>query len=256
MVQISKKLIKLIGKTNAQYGLIKENDKILVGLSGGKDSLTLVHSLKEIQKRAPFDFEFEAVTVSYGMGENFDALIEHCKQNGIKHSIYNTEIFDIAKDKIRTNSSFCSFFSRMRRGSLYTVAQERGFNKLALGHHFDDAIESFFMNMFYNGAMRSMAPIYRADNGLIVVRPLILARERQLRAAAIENDMPTIGDEACPAMRFDVKMPYARAKTKEFVQKLEEENPNIINTIKASFTHIHDSTFLDPKRWGEFSIEK
>jgi tRNA(Ile)-lysidine synthase TilS/MesJ len=256
MVELSKKLIKQVGKTNAEYGLIKEGDRVLVGLSGGKDSLTLVHSLKQIQRRAPFDFEFEAVTVSYGMGENFDQLIAHCKEHDIKHSIYETEIFDIAKDKIRTNSSFCSFFSRMRRGSLYTVAQEKGFNKLALGHHLDDAVESFFMNMFYNGALRSMPPIYRADNGVVVIRPLILCRERQLRAAAEENGMPTIGDEACPAMRFDVKMPHARAKTKEFVQKLEEDNKDIMNILKASFSHIHDDTLLDPKRWGEFAPEE
>lgn len=253
MVKVSKKLVKLVGKTNAEYGLIKEGDRVLVGLSGGKDSLTLVHTLKEIQRIAPFKFEFEAVTVSYGMGENFDKLIAHCKENDIPHSIYDTEIFDIAKDKIRVNSSFCSFFSRMRRGSLYTVAKEKGFNKLALAHHLDDAIESFFMNMFYNGTMRSMPPIYRAENGVVVIRPLIFARERQLSACAMDNNMPTIGDEACPAMRFDVKMPYARAKTKEFVQKLEEEHKDIVNIIKTSFSKIQDDTFFDKKRLGEFA---
>jgi tRNA(Ile)-lysidine synthase TilS/MesJ len=248
LVEVSKKLIKLVGKTNAKYGLIKEGDKVLVGLSGGKDSFTLLHCLKEIKRRAPFNFEFEAVTVSYGMGENFDQIINHCKENDIKHSVYDTQIYEISKDKIRENSSFCSFFSRMRRGSLYTYALDNGFNKLALGHHLDDAVESFFMNMFYNGSMRSMPPKYKADNGLVVIRPLILARERQLRDCAINNNIPTIGDEACPAMRFDIKMPYNRAKTKEFLANLEAENKDIFHIIKSSFENIQDDTFLDANR--------
>ena len=248
MIEISKKLIKLVGKTNAKYNLIKEGDKILIGLSGGKDSFTLLHCLKEIKRRAPFNFEYEAVTVSYGMGENFDNIIKHCKDNNIKHTIYDTQIYEISKDKIREKSSFCSFFSRMRRGSLYTYALDNGFNKLALGHHLDDAVESFFMNMFYNGTMRSMPPKYKAKNGLIVIRPLILARERQLRDFATNNNIPTIGDEACPAMRFDIKMPYNRAKTKEFLANLEAENKDIFNIIKSSFENIQDDTFLDINR--------
>jgi tRNA(Ile)-lysidine synthase TilS/MesJ len=248
LVEVSKKLIKLVGKTNAKYSLIQEGDRVLVGLSGGKDSFTLLHCLKEIKRRAPFDFHFEAVTVSYGMGENFDQIIKHCEDNGIKHSVYDTNIYEISKDKIRENSSFCSFFSRMRRGSLYTYALDNGFNKLALGHHLDDAVESFFMNMFYNGTLRSMPPKYRAENGLVVVRPLILARERQLRDCALNNNIPTIGDEACPAMRFDIKMPYNRAKTKEFLANLEEENKDIFHIIKSSFENIQDDTFLDVDR--------
>ena len=208
-----------LGKTNAEFNLIEEGDKILVGLSGGKDSLTLIHALKEQQRRAPFNFEFIAVTVSYGMGENFDKLIAHCKEHNIDHEIYETNTYNVAKEKIRKNSSFCSFFSRMRRGSLYSAAEKYGCNKVALGHHMDDAAESFFMNFIYNGQMRSLAPKYKAGNGLIVIRPLIQMRERQLAAAALENNMPTIGDEACPAMRFDVKMPHARASTKEIDRK-------------------------------------
>jgi tRNA(Ile)-lysidine synthase TilS/MesJ len=107
----------------------------------------------------------------------------------------------------------------MRRGYLYTTAQEQGYNKVALGHHLDDAMESFFMNFFYNGTMRSMPPKYTAENGLEVIRPLIFCRERQLRAFADTNEINVIGDEACPGLRFDVKMPHARAATKELLAK-------------------------------------
>lgn len=202
-----------------------------------------------MKDHAPFLFEFEAVTISYGMGEDYSFLSEHCKKYGISHSIYQTEIFEIAKEKIRKNSSFCSFFSRMRRGSLYTFALNNGFNKLALGHHLDDAIESFFMNLFYNGSMRSMPPIYRAYNGIFVIRPLIFARERQLKDFAISNNFKTIGDEACPAMRFDIKMPYNRDRFKEIISNLEKEHKTMIASIKRAFENIHDDFFFDKSRF-------
>lgn len=250
MIKLSKKIMRTMGRTNAAFGLIEEGDKILVGLSGGKDSLSMVHALKEQQRRAPFDFEFIAVTVSYGMGEDLRVLSEHCAEHGIPHKIYETNIYDIAEDKIRHNSSFCSFFSRMRRGSLYTAALEYGCNKVALGHHLDDAAESFFMNLIYNGHLRALAPKYKAENGLIVIRPLIQIRERQLAACALENEMPTIGDEACPSMRFDIKMPHARASMKAMLHEMEEKYPDLFVSINSAFGHISDDAFFDPVRFN------
>ena len=252
MVEISKKITKLIGQTNANYDLIKEGDKVLIGFSGGKDSLTLIHSLKRMQQKAPFKFEFKAVTITYGMdGENVDFLADHCKEHDIDHEIVNTKIFDISVEKVRKNSSLCSLISRMRRGYLYTYALENGFNKLALGHHLDDSMESFFMNFFYNGAMRAMPPIYKAENGLMVIRPLIMCRERQLRAFAQNNEIDVIGDEGCPGMRLTekdreyMKMPHARASTKKLLAKLEEENPKVFVSMKAAFKNFHTNTFFN-----------
>ncbi len=245
MLELSKKISSLVGRTNAEYELIKEGDKVLVGFSGGKDSLTLLHTLNRMKKVAQYDFDFKAVTVTYGMGEQVQFLADHCKEHGIDHEIIDTKIFELAGEKIRKNSSFCSFFSRMRRGYLYTAALEQGFNKVALGHHLDDAMESFFMNFFYNGTMRSMPPIYKAENGLEVIRPLIFCRERQLRAFADKNEINVIGDEACPGMRFDVKMPHARATTKELLAKLEEDNPQIFVSMKAAFKNFQPSTFFN-----------
>ena len=233
-----------LGKTNAEFKLIEEGDKILVGLSGGKDSLTMIHAMKEQQRRAPFKFDFVAVTVGYGMGENFDKLASHCREHGIEHIIKDTQTYDLAKEKIRKNSSFCSFFSRMRRGYLYSVAKELGCNKVALGHHMDDAAESFFMNFIYNGQMRSLAPKYTAQNGLVVIRPLIQMRERQLRAFVEDNGIEAIGDEACPAMRFDVKMPYARAQMKEMLAKMEKEHPQLFTSLNAAFKNISVDSFF------------
>lgn len=241
--------MRQMGRTNATFNLIEEGDRILIGLSGGKDSLTMVHALKEQQRRAPFKFEILAVTVTYGMGEDLSALIAHCQEHEIPHEVYDTNTYEIAGEKIRQNSSFCSFFSRMRRGALYSAAIKFGCNKVALGHHLDDAAESFFMNFIYNGHMRALAPKYKAGNGLIVIRPLIQLRERQLAACALENEMPTIGDEACPSMRFDVKMPHARAAMKTMLHEMEEKYPDLFVSINSAFGHISDDTFFDPERF-------
>jgi len=239
-----------LGKTNAEFELIEEGDKILVGLSGGKDSLTMIHAMAEQKRRAPFNFEFIAVTVGYGMGENFDGLASHCEKHGIKHLVHDTQTYELAKEKIRKNSSFCSFFSRMRRGYLYSVAIEHGCNKVALGHHMDDAAESFFMNFIYNGQMRSLAPKYKAENGLIVIRPLIQMRERQLLAFVEENEIEAIGDEACPAMRFDVKMPHARAKMKVMLSKMEKDFPQLFTSLNAAFKNISVNSFFDKEKFS------
>ena len=246
----SKKIMSKLGKTNAEFDLIEEGDKILVGLSGGKDSLTMIHAMKEQQRRAHLKFEFLAVTVGYGMGENFDHLSAHCKEYDIPHIIHDTKIYELAEEKIRKNSSFCSFFSRMRRGTLYGIAEQNGCNKLALGHHMDDAAESFFMNFIYNGQMRSLAPKYREENGLIIIRPLIQMRERQLSAFVVDNNIAAIGDEACPAMRFDIKMPHARANMKEMLSKMEKECPSLFTSMNAAFKNISVDSFFDKEKFN------
>ena len=244
MIEISKKLLRIVGQTNAKYKMFEENDRILLGLSGGKDSLNLAHILKHFQSVSPQNWDFKAVTLGYGMGENFDYLKTHCKEHDIDYEVIDSEIFELSKDKIRRNSSFCSFFSRMRRGYLYSYALKNGYNKLAIAHHLDDAVESFFMNFTYNGALRTLAPKYRAQNGIVVIRPLIFAREKQLRDSAMRNSLQTIGDEACPAMRFDVKMPHARFETKQLLANLESENPKLFISLKAAFENLHSDTFL------------
>jgi len=243
-LKLSKKIMSKLGKTNAEFQLIEEGDKILVGLSGGKDSLTLIHAMKEQQRRAPFAFEFVAVTISYGMGEDYSALSAHCKEHGIAHIIKDTAVFELAKEKIRKNSSSCSFFSRMRRGYLYSAAKELGCNKVALGHHMDDAAESFFMNFIYNGQMRSLAPKYTAGNGLVVIRPLIQMRERQLSAFVMDNGIHAIGDELCPSMHFEEKMPHARASTKVMLAKMEKDFPSLFTSLNAAFKNISVDSFF------------
>lgn len=167
-IEISKKILKITGSTNAQLDLIKEGDKVLLGLSGGKDSILLATLLARLKKYAPFKFEFKAVTIDYGRGGEYEYIFEYCERLGIPYELYRTDIYKILEENKREGSVVCSFCSRMRRGALYTKALEGGFNKLALAHHLDDAAESFMMNLTYNGALRSMPPLYKAGNGLFV----------------------------------------------------------------------------------------
>jgi tRNA 2-thiocytidine biosynthesis protein TtcA len=247
-LNFSKKVQKLFGQTNAEYELIDEGDKVLVALSGGKDSLMMLHLIARLKRIAPFDFEFKAVTLSYGMGEQLEYLTTHCQEHGIEHEVIDSNIFEIAQTHIRENSSFCSFFSRMRRGALYNYALERGYNKLSLGHHMDDAAESFFMNLFNNGSLRTLAPRYTANNGLVVIRPLIRMREAMMANFITENGLKAIGDEACPAMNFKVKMPHAREETKQFLKNLEKEKVGLFAQLESAFKHVHDDTFFDKTR--------
>jgi tRNA(Ile)-lysidine synthase TilS/MesJ len=244
-MKLSKPLSKLVSKANHKFNLIQENDKIIVGFSGGKDSLALIHILKHMQKYAPFNFTFKAITISYGMGEDLDFLSKYCDKYNIDHEIVQTNIYKLAKEKIRKNSSYCSFFSRLRRGHLYQKTKEYNYNKLALGHHFDDAVESFFMGFSYNGVLRTMSPKYKCDDSNIeVIRPLIFVRERMLIDNAVRNNAQTITDELCPAMRFDIKTPHAREATKELLNKMEIDNPRLFTSLMSSFENIQTNTFF------------
>ncbi|CZE50245.1 tRNA 2-thiocytidine biosynthesis TtcA family protein [Campylobacter geochelonis] len=246
MIELSKKLLRVVGQTNAKYSMFEAGDKILLGLSGGKDSMVLAHLLKHFSRVSPLDWEFQTATLSYGIGEDFSAVSAHLKEHEIPHHVINSRIFEYGKEKIRENTTFCSFCSRMRRGYLYSYAIENGFNKIAIAHHFDDAAESFFMNLTYNGALRTLAPKYTAENGLVLIRPLILARERQLRDCAIKNELPIMNEEdSCPAKQYGNKEPRARAETKELLAKFEKENPKFFISLKSAFENIHTDTFFN-----------
>ncbi|MSN96649.1 tRNA 2-thiocytidine biosynthesis protein TtcA [Campylobacter sp. FMV-PI01] len=244
-MEISKKLIRLVGQTNAKYQMFEEGDKILLALSGGKDSLILSHILNHFQKVSPLNWKFKAVTVDYGIGQDFSYLLNHTKNHDIDYEVIRTNSFDIMQEKSKKNATICSFCARMRRGNLYSYALKNGFNKVALGHHLDDAVESFFMNFTYNGALRTLAPKYVAKNSLTLIRPLIFVRERQLKDCAIKNNLEVLTDECCPAYKLDNKMPHARANTKVFLQNMEKSNPKLFVSLKAAFENIHLDTFFN-----------
>jgi tRNA 2-thiocytidine biosynthesis protein TtcA len=242
----SKKVTKFVGRVQGEFRLINPNDRVLVAFSGGKDSFVLLHVLKRMQLIAPFDFDLAAVSVDSGTGIDYSPLKEWCEKFNIEYIWYKTPIFEILEEKKRPGSSPCSFCARMRRGALYTKAKELGFNKLALGHHFDDAVETFFMGLFYNGIMRSMPPKYTAYTGLEVIRPMIKVREKWIEYMAGKNNFPIIsGEESCLAYKAsDGNKPYAREKIKNWLKNLEEENPKLFQRLDSAFSNIDCDTFF------------
>ena len=245
---ISKKILNIFGRTNAQYGLIKEGDRVLLGLSGGKDSMLLATILARLHSHAPFKFEFKAVTIDYGRGGEYEYIFEYCKKNHIPYELYRTKIYEALEEKKRPNSSYCSFCSRMRRGALYSKALEGGYNKIALAHHLDDAAESFVMNLSYNGALRSMPPIYKAQNDLFVIRPLIFVRERQIIDFITSNNIYIAPDCNCPInWQVDDKKPYARENAKKLLRDLEESNSEFFISLKKAMSNIHIQSFCDER---------
>ena len=247
-IEISKKILRIAGSTNAEFGLIKEGDKILLGLSGGKDSILLATLLARLKKYAPFDFDFKALTVDYGRGGEYEYIFEYCEKLGIPYELYRTDIYKILEENRREVTVYCSFCSRMRRGALYSKALEGGFNKISLAHHLDDAAESFMMNLTYNGALRSMPPIYKAENGLYVIRPLIFVRERQIIDFIAKNNIYIAPDCNCPIMwQSDDKRPFAREKTKQMLKEMEMNNPDFFTSLKVALGNVHLNSLFDKR---------
>lgn len=230
-----KKLMRVVGEAIRDWGLINEGDRILLGLSGGKDSLSLLHVLLDLQKRAPIRFEIACATVD-PMTPSFDPspLIPYIQALGIKYFYLKDQIIDYA-DKIQP-SSLCSYCARMKRGALYTCASQEGYNVLALAQHLDDLAESFIMGAFHNGQLRTMRSKYVADRGVTVIRPLVYAREHMTKSFASEAKLPVI-NENCPAC---FEEPKERARVKKLLIREEKLFPQIFNSLRHSMTPLMD----------------
>ena len=223
-----KSLIRQVGRAIGDYGLIRDGDRVLLGLSGGKDSLSLLHLLLHFQRRAPIRFEVGAVTVD-PQSESFDPspLIPYMEALGVPYFYRREPILELATEHM-DNDSYCAFCARMKRGVMYNTAREHGYNVLALAQHLDDLAESFLMSAFHGGQLKTMKAHYVTQSGdLRVIRPLIYVRERQTADFAREAALPVV-DESCPAC-FD--MPTQRQHMKELLAGEERENPRLFKSL-------------------------
>lgn len=227
-VKPPKSLLRQVGKAIGDYQLIREGDRILLGLSGGKDSLSLLHLLHHFQRHAPIRFEFAAVTID-PQSASFDpsALIPYLRELGITYHYVREPIVQLAETHM-DNDSYCAFCSRMKRGLMYRTAREKGYNVLALAQHLDDLAESFLMSAFHGGQLKTMKAHYRIDAGdLRVIRPLVLVRERQTADFAKAANLPVIV-ENCP-MCF--AMPTQRQHMKELLAGEEQQNSLLFKSL-------------------------
>ena len=227
-VKPPRSLVSAAGRAIGDFSMIRAGDRILLGLSGGKDSLSLLHVLIALQKKAPVRFELAAITVD-PQSPDFDPspLKGYMAELGVPY-FYESQAIVAQAEKAMVGDSFCAFCSRMRRGILYRVARENGYNVLALAQHLDDVAETFLMSTFFGGKLRTMQAHYLNDKGDIrVIRPFTYARERQTAAFAQDAELPVI-PENCPAC---FGMPTERMHMKTLLAGLEKDNPKVFSSI-------------------------
>lgn len=219
-----KSIMKLVGRAMAQYKMIRDGDRILLGLSGGKDSMSLLVILKHLQRHAPIKFELAACTVDPEIpGFDPSPLKAWCAKMDVPYFYESENLMELAEQRMKGNS-FCSFCSRQKRGILYTTCRREGYNVLALAQHLDDLAESFLMSAFNAGQLRTMKAHYLNDDGDVrIIRPLVRVRENQTRDFAKAAELPVIPDN-CPAC---FEMPKARAETKALLLEQEKKNKHL-----------------------------
>lgn len=238
-IKPAKSLLRPMGRAIADYDMIQSGDRVLVAVSGGKDSLSLLHLLNHIRRHAPIHFEVGAVTVDPQV-EGFDP--SHLKPAmadwQIPYFYESQPILQRAQERIH-NDSYCAFCSRMKRGIMYATARREGYNVLALGQHLDDLAESFLLSAFHGGQLRTMKACYQIDQGdLRVIRPLVYVRERQTRDFARERMLPIVPD-SCPAC---FGMPTQRIEMKNLLKEQERQNKNLFQNLLHTMRPL-----LDPK---------
>jgi len=225
---LPKSLLRPIGRAISDYEMIREGDRVLVGLSGGKDSLSLLHALLHLQRHAPIRFEVAALTVD-PMVEGYEpaTLKPYLAELGVAYFFEAQPIMEMAKAHMG-KPSYCAFCSRIKRGIMYRVLRDEGYNVLALGQHLDDLAESFLLSAFHGGQLRTMKANYQNDAGDVrVIRPLVYVREHQTADYAKAAGLPVIAD-SCPAC---FQMPTQRQHMKELLATEEVSNKQLFSSL-------------------------
>ncbi|MDD4975981.1 MAG: tRNA 2-thiocytidine(32) synthetase TtcA [Bacteriovorax sp.] len=245
------KVRKQITRALSEYHMIAPDDHIMVGVSGGKDSTVLTLLLKEIQKKAPMNFSFEAVMLDQKQpGFDVQAFKAFMAEQQIKLTILEEDTYSIVKEKTAVGGTYCSLCSRLRRGILYNYAHQNNFTKIALGHHRDDMIQTFMLNIFYSGKLGSMPPkLYSKDHRNIVIRPLAFVAENDIIELANLWQFPIIPCNLCGSQEG-----LKRVKMKTILDELEKEIPDIRRSMANALGNIELSHLLD-KNLFDFTSE-
>jgi len=241
-MNLEKRPLRDAGRAVAEYRMIEPGDRILVGISGGKDSFTLLHLLQQLQRSAPVAFSLVACNLDQGH-PGFPArdLEAYLRGTGAEVLMLREDTYSIVKRLVPEGKTACSVCSRLRRGILYSAAKERGCTKIALGHHRDDLIESLLMSMLFTGKMRSMPPRLRSDDGRnVVIRPLCFAAESDIAAFAAEKKFPLIPCDLCGSQEN-----LQRKRVKALLGDLEREHPGVRASLLAAMGNVMPEHLLD-----------
>jgi tRNA 2-thiocytidine biosynthesis protein TtcA len=243
MSRLEHRLLTNVARASADFGLLEPDDRVLVAVSGGKDSHALLYLLRELARRTPFRFSLFALNVDQGHpGFPKRVLPEYFEREGYEFRVIEEDTYSVVKEKVPAGKTTCSLCSRLRRGILYTAASEMGATKIALGHHRDDVIETLLLNLFYSGQMKAMPPRLRSDDGRnIVIRPLVYAAEADLSAFAEEKSFPIIPCDLCGSQEH-----LKRKRIKELIASLEADNPDVRRSLFAALANVRPTHLLDP----------
>ena len=243
--ELEARLAKKTTKAIVDYQMIEDGDRVMVGLSGGKDSWALLQMLDVLRQRAPIRFSLVAVNVDSGYKEyKHDLIASTCEARGWEYRIEHTDIGELIDDILDADETPCSLCARLRRGVLYRIASEVGATKIALGHHADDFIETLLLNLFFAGALKAMPAKLVSDDGAhVVIRPLVYVGEDEARAYAKECELPIIGC-CCPACG---DLGLQRQRTKRLLMELEREHPGVKQSMLKALSNVAPRHLLDTR---------
>ncbi len=242
--KLAKRLRHQVGQAIADYGMIEDGDRVMVCLSGGKDSYTMLDVLLQLQKKAPVRFSLTAVNLDQkqpGFPEH--VLPDYLRARGVDFHILEQDTYSVVKRVIPEGKTMCSLCSRLRRGALYSYAEENGYTKLALGHHRDDLVATFFLNLFFHAKLASMPPKLRSDDGKhVVIRPLAYVAENDIAAYAQAREFPIIPCTLCGSQEN-----LQRKQVRRMLEAWERETPGRIDQIARALSDVRPSQLADPK---------
>ncbi len=248
---LEKKLARAMGRAIGDFNMIAEGDRILVAVSGGKDSYTMLHLLRELAAKAPVRFELEVVNIDQGHpGYPADVLRDYMAREGYRFTMIEEDTYSIVTEKIPENKTYCSLCSRLRRGILYRVAGELRCNKIALGHHRDDVIQTFFLNLMFSGQIAAMPPKLVATGGHIVLRPLVYCAEEDIAAFAEAKKFPILPCDLCGSQDN-----LQRKVVGRMLDQLERDRPGTKSVMLGALQHVRPSHLLDRNLWAQLGLE-
>jgi tRNA 2-thiocytidine biosynthesis protein TtcA len=251
--KLQKKLRRETGRAIVDYNMIGDGDKIMVCLSGGKDSYTLLDMLRSLQLSAPVHFDLVAVNLDQKQpGFPEDVLPAYLEAEGVPYFILEKDTYSIVKEKVPEGKTTCALCSRLRRGNLYGFAEEMGATRIALGHHRDDMVETLFLNLFFNGKMKAMPPKLRSDDGRnVVIRPLAYCREKDIAEFAALKQYPIIPCNLCGSQEN-----MQRKQVKQMLSEWDRQHPGRIESIFSAMQNIAPSQLADTRLFDFASLEK
>jgi len=250
--KIERKLQHYIEKGIHDFNMIEAGDKVMVCLSGGKDSFTLLTILNNMRIESNYKFEIFSFTLDQAQpGWDDKALKEWLEAKKIPYEILTRDTYSIVKEKIPEGNTYCSLCSRLRRGIIYRYAEEKGFTKIALGHHRDDLINSLMMSILYNGTIKSMPPkLLSDDKKNILIRPMVYCQEKDIEEFAKEQQFPIIPCTLCGSQEN-----LMRKRIKKLIADLAKENPKIPSNILHSMQSVKPSQLMDKSLWDFKGLE-